>query len=97
MAVITIQDLPASRTLDRQAMSSIRGGGAPWVFGWIRPYVPNERSFAGGNPIEITNIYADQIVNQIQVVDVRNSGAGSVINVGLDQKGANGKTLPAIA
>lgn len=97
MAAITIKDLPASHVLDRQAMSSIRGGGAPWVFGWIRPFIPNERSFAGGNLIEVTNIYADQIVNQIQVVDVRNSGAGSVINVGLDQKGANGKTLPSAA
>jgi hypothetical protein len=37
MANISINDLPADRTLDRQAMAHIRGGdGAPWVYGWMR-------------------------------------------------------------
>lgn len=97
MAAIIINDLPVSHALDSRAMSAIRGGGAPWVFGWIRPHIPNERNFASGvNLVEINNFYADQIINQIQVVDIDNTGAGSVISVGLDQKSANSKTQPAL-
>ncbi|HJW24120.1 MAG TPA: hypothetical protein VJ576_04415 [Rhodocyclaceae bacterium] len=95
MAAITINDLPMNHELDRRAMSAIRGGGAPWVFGWIRPYVPGERSFAsGGSFVEVNNFYADQIINQIQVVDINNSAAGSVISVALDQQSANSKLQP---
>ena len=39
MASISISDLPRNATLDRQAMAAVRGAGAPWVFGWIRPFV----------------------------------------------------------
>jgi hypothetical protein len=96
MAAIAINDLPLGQTLDRKAMSSVRGGGAPWVFGWIRPYVPGESRFGSGfNLIEVNNFYADQIINQIQVVDIDNAAAGSNISVALDQRGANGKPLPA--
>ena len=41
MATTTITDLPASRALDYQAMSAIRGaGGAPWIFGAFVPFQP---------------------------------------------------------
>ena len=47
MATTTINDLPMSRALDHKAMSSIKGaGGAPWVFGAFRPFVPESARFA---------------------------------------------------
>ena len=47
MAAITIKDLHRNDLLDREAMSSIKGGGAPWVFGWIRPFTPNAPKLGG--------------------------------------------------
>ncbi len=90
MAVITLNDLPTNRVLDRQAMLSIRGaGGAPWVFGAFRPYVraiPSVASAANVYQIE-NNFYAidnsihvDQSVNQYQTVQINNSGNNSNIN-----------------
>ena len=83
MAAITINDLPANRALDRQAMSAIRGaGGAPWVFGAFRPYVdvsPSSGSVV--NFYQVNNsFYADQMINQSQIVNINNSGANSNIN-----------------
>jgi len=95
MTVLAIKDLPLNRALDRNAMAVIRGSGAPWVFGWIRPYVaPN--SNAGFGPVvnffQINNTYiADQMNNQIQTVDINNSAANSNINVVLDEHSANQK------
>lgn len=91
MAAIVISDLPASSPLDRQAMKSIRGGGAPWVYGWIRPYSRATQGFGGvANFYQITNnFFADQMVNQFQTVDVRNSGSNSSINVNLAEDGRN--------
>jgi hypothetical protein len=91
MANITINDLSADRTLDRAAMASIRGAaGAGWVFGWIRPYMP---SHPGGvapviNFYQINN-YADQLINQVQMVNVSNSAPNSVINVGVSEGSKN--------
>ncbi len=91
MAAITIRDLHASRELDRSAMSAVKGGGAPWVYGWIRPHSPASASFGTViNYYQITN-NADQMVNQFQTVEVNNSGANSTISVGLDQNGGNQK------
>ena len=39
MATLIVKDLDTRHELDFRAMSCIRGGGAPWVFGWIQPYV----------------------------------------------------------
>jgi len=93
MATLTINDLPACHRLDLKAMSSIRGAGAEWVFGWIRPYVAATPS---GEPVinfyQINNnYYADQMNNQLQVVNVSNSAANSNINVALAESGANSR------
>ncbi len=91
MAAIRINDLHANRELDRKAMSSIQGGGAPWVFGWIRPYVAEAASFGQVvNFYQINNNYfADQMNNQFQVVDIKNSAPNSNINVVVDEHSTN--------
>lgn len=91
MAAIVISDLPASSPLDRQAMKSIRGGGAPWVYGWIRPYSHPTQGLGGGVTFyQITNnFFADQMVNQFQTVDVRNAGSNSSVSVDLGEDGKN--------
>jgi hypothetical protein len=89
MASITISDLPNSRTLDRRAMSAIRGAGAPWVFGWIRPFVDAAPSqFPVINFYQINN-FADQMINQFQTVSVNNTGANSTLNVVVDESSVN--------
>jgi hypothetical protein len=93
MATITINDLPANKTLDHMAMSSIRGAGAPWVFGWIRPFVNASPSqFPVINFYQINN-YADQMINQYQMVSVNNSGANSTLNVKVDEGSVNNALL----
>jgi hypothetical protein len=93
MSTITINDLPANKTLDRIAMSSIRGAGAPWVFGWIRPFVNASPSqFPVINFYQINN-YADQMINQYQMVSVNNSGANSTLNVKVDEGSVNNALL----
>ena len=83
MTAITIEDLPRDQTLDREAMTCIHGsGGAPWVFGWITPYIPAQASSFGPvvNLYETTNnFYAGRMINQIQNTNVQNTGANSVI------------------
>jgi hypothetical protein len=90
MANITISDLQMDRTIDREAMVHIRGAdGAAWVFGWMRAYMPNQR----GNPFVINfyqiNNYADQMINQVQLVDVSNTAPNSAVNVGVDGRSIN--------
>ena len=93
MARITIGDLPTSSTLDRKAMSAIRGAGAPWVFGWIRPFVAASPSqFPVINFYQINN-FADQMINQFQSVSVNNSGANSNLNVSVDADSLNKAVL----
>jgi hypothetical protein len=91
MALIAISDLRASRPLDRQAMKTIRGGAAPWVYGWIRPYSPDTpRLGPVVNLYQISNtIIADQVINQFQTVDVRNTGANAIINVNAVEHATN--------
>ncbi|MFC5460377.1 hypothetical protein [Massilia niabensis] len=89
MSSLTIHDLPSSTPLDRKAMSAIRGAGAPWVFGWIRPYVdlaPSERPVI--NFFQINN-FAEQMINQFQTVSVSNSGANATLNVTVDESSVN--------
>jgi hypothetical protein len=90
MATITVKDLPASMALDRKAMSVIHGGGgAPWVFGWIQPYID-----ASPSQIPVINFYqinncADQMINQYQSVSVNNTGANATLNVAVDESSLN--------
>ena len=91
MASISIKDLPRNAILDRQAMASVRGAGAPWVFGWIRPFV-------GASPSQLPvinfyqiNNFADQMINQFQTVSVNNSGANAMLNVIVDESSVNNR------
>ncbi|BAL24496.1 hypothetical protein [Azoarcus sp. KH32C] len=89
MPTIAIHDLPMDSALDRKALAAIKGGGAPWVFGWIRPFVEARPSFGPSiNFYQINNnFFADQMVNQFQVIDVTNTAANSTIGVGVDATG----------
>lgn len=90
MANIRINDLSANRTLDREAMASIRGaGGAGWVFGWIRPYMPSHPGVAPVINFYQINNYADQLINQVQMVNVSNSAPNSIVNVGVSEGSKN--------
>ena len=91
MAAIAIKDLHRNDLLDREAMSSVRGGGAPWVYGWIRPFTPDVPSAGPVVNFYQINKYADQMINQFQTVDVTNTGANSNINVGLAENSSNTK------
>jgi len=94
MSAITVRDLSTDRTLDRKTMSSVSGGGAPWVYGWIRPYVEQAFARIGAvvNFYQTNNIFiADQMNNQIQVIDIDNSAANAVINVAAKQTAINVK------
>jgi hypothetical protein len=92
MASITVNDLSLNLALDRKAMAAIRGGGgAPWVYGWIQPYVRETPSIGPVvNLYDISNnFYANQMINTFQSVDVRNTGANSNINVSPDSRSRN--------
>lgn len=92
MAAITITDLPLTRDISRRAMSLIHGAGAPWVFGWIQPFTPPVPSMVPVINLYETNntFYANQMVNQVQFVNVNNSGANSNVTVLAGQHGQNG-------
>jgi hypothetical protein len=93
MASITIDDLPTSATLDRKAMSAVRGAGAPWVFGWIRPFVAESPSQLPVINFYQINNFADQMINQYQTVSVNNSGANAMLNVMVDADSLNKAVL----
>jgi hypothetical protein len=98
MAVITIKDLHTNSALDWKAMASIRGaGGAPWVYGWARPFIEKAQNFGSGAPINLfqtNNFYiADQMNNQISVIDVNNSASNATINVNATQNASNNLRL----
>ena len=91
MATLTINDLLASYALDRKAMARVRGAGAPWVFGWISPFVnASPRQPQQINFYQINN-YADQMINQYQIVSVNNSGANANLNVAVDAASVNNR------
>jgi hypothetical protein len=95
MATITVKDLPVSMALDRKAMSALHGGGgAPWVFGWIQPYVDATPGPAPVINFYQINNYADQMINQYQMVSVNNSGANANLNVGVDERSLNKASPP---
>jgi hypothetical protein len=92
MASISVSDLSLNLALDRKAMAAIRGGGgAPWVYGWIQPYVRDTPSIGPVvNLYDVTNnFYANQMINTFQSVDVRNTGANSNIAVSPDARSRN--------
>lgn len=91
MAAIAIKDLHRNDLLDSEAMCSVKGGGAPWVFGWIRPFVSDTPSIGPSVNFYQINNYADQIINQYQVVDVTNTGANSNINLNVNENSTNTK------
>jgi hypothetical protein len=94
MANITINDLAVDRTLDRRAMAHIRGGdGAPWVFGWIQAYMPRQRGVAPVINFYQINNYADQLINQFQMVNVSNTAPNSAVNVRVDERSNNDGTI----
>ena len=89
MSTLTIPDLRMSRALDARAMSSIQGaGGAPWVFGAFRAFIPESERIAPINLFQ-TNFIADQLNVQFQTINVANSGANAVVNVDAAQSAAN--------
>jgi hypothetical protein len=90
MRTMTITDLPMSRALDYGAMSSIQGaGGAPWVFGAFRAFVPESARVLPIVNFYQTNFIADQLNVQFQNIDVDNAGANAVINVDAGQGALN--------
>ena len=65
MSIITIANLAQDQTLDRQAMSAVRGGMNSWL--------------AGLGPIANVNIGVSQNINQYQNVDVNTlNNVGSI-------------------
>jgi hypothetical protein len=98
MASLTIRDLPAQRTLDARAMTGITGAGAGWVYGWIQPYI-GAASHAGSpviNLFQTNNLYqAQQMNNQLQVIDVHNSGDHARFDIAPLQAATNAQFLPA--
>jgi hypothetical protein len=95
MAHLKIGNLRADRTLDARAMARIRGGdGAPWCFGWIQCYLPAQSRAAQPviNFYQVNN-YADQMINQYQMVSVNNSAPNSVLTVGVDERSTNNGKL----
>lgn len=94
MAAITVKDLRTDCTLDRKTLSSVNGGfgGAPWVFGWISPYIEDASARFRGviNFYQTNNFYiADQMNVQLQTIDIKNSAANATINVTTNQTGVN--------
>jgi hypothetical protein len=91
MTAITVEDLPRDLTLDREAMTCIHGGGAPWVYGWITPYVESQPSMAPVVNLYETNntFYAAQMINQFQTIDVNNTGSNSNIAVNPNERSSN--------
>ena len=81
MATITINDLPANCALDRKAMAAIRGAGGGWLYGWMRPFVDAAPIVGSVVNFYQFNNFGGQMNNQIQVIDIQNSGANAIINV----------------
>ena len=89
MAAITINDLATNCALERTAMSAIRGAGAGWVYGWIRPFVDASPSLGTVVNLYQFNNFGGQMNNQIQVIDIQNSAANSSIKVSPEQLAIN--------
>jgi hypothetical protein len=96
MATTTITDLPASRALDYQAMSAIRGaGGAPWIFGAFVPFQPASAQVQPIVNFYQTNYTATNLTLQTENINVQNSAPSATINVGAVQNALNINLLPS--
>jgi hypothetical protein len=51
--------------------------------------MPQQHGFAPVINFYQINNYADQMINQYQIVDVKNTAPNSVINVGVDERSTN--------
>jgi hypothetical protein len=90
MSTLSLTDLPMSRALDFKAMSAIQGaGGAPWVFGAFRAFLPESARIAPIVNFYQTNFIADQLNVQFQTIAVENNAANAVINVDAAQNALN--------
>jgi hypothetical protein len=90
MANIRIHDLHYDHTLDAGAMARVRGGdGAAWCFGWIQPFVAERPGLAPVINFYQINNYADQLINQYQLVNVSNTAPNAVVRVGVDERSVN--------
>jgi hypothetical protein len=79
MGILTITDLAYDRELDQAAMSAISGGGgAPWVYGWITPYV--DRGSGGGGAGGGATVNVFDVTNNIY--EVTNNVTNTTTNVG---------------
>lgn len=97
MATLTVHDLPMNRALDYKAMSSIKGaGGAPWVFGAFRAFLPESARIAPIVNFYQTNFIAEQLNLQMQNINVENSAANAVINVVAGQNALNFNIVPLL-
>ena len=79
MAAITISDLNTGCTLDHKAMSFIRGASAGWLQGAFVPFRGETPAF--GPVLNLYQINNSFYANQMQIIDVDNSGANSNINL----------------
>ena len=95
MATTTITDLPLNRALDYKARAAIKGGGAAWVFGAFRPFLPESARVA---PIVFNqiNLIAEQLTLQFQNINVENSAPNSNINVNAGQDALTFNLAPII-
>lgn len=95
MPTIVIRDLPQCLALDRKAMSLVAGAaGAPWVYGWIRPFIAASSGQAPVINFYQINNYAEQMINQFQLVNVNNSGANATVSVDVDEASTNNAVVP---
>ncbi len=97
MATLSINDLPANKRHDRQAMKALRGGMS---FGWIRPYQSAGSSTPFSMIIGKLQVYnyrlinpIFQTVNQTNLVDIDiTETVESLVQVSVGQEnlGSNG-------
>lgn len=86
---IAIKDLSIDRALDRKAMATIKGAGAPWVFGWLRPFMESRPSFAPViNFYQISNTFiAGQMNMQFQDINITNTATNSTVVAAVEATG----------
>lgn len=82
---------PTVRWITKPCRSSVAPRAAPWVFGWISPYVDTLPSFGPVINFYQINNYADQMINQYQMVSVSNTAPNSNVNVTVDESSVNNR------
>ncbi|HJW56058.1 MAG TPA: hypothetical protein VJ577_12355, partial [Burkholderiaceae bacterium] len=69
--------------------ASIRGAGAGWVYGWIRPFVAAASSVGAAVNLYQFNNFGGQMNNQIQIIEIQNAAASASITVTPEQQAFN--------